>query len=493
MAGAAQGAQQGFPESWRTLTIIDRTGAQQYKEPPPGMLHDHTTNVRTIEAFRDYEQLRRSREEWLALRVIGERETLRYARDKHPNEFPPGQDALPELMPPRAIDMRTALIPQSLNYGWLTQRGINTNGVRVWETIRKYDAALMLCMHACFQTTTTVAVRPEGTMSPALWALRVLDVVNPPDPQIEDDDDRAVDRATVRRVRRVLRQAAAPESDVGLMVLRDLFDTFASEWLTPDLRQVAWETTREWTRTIMGSGMPTLEEKAEWVIASARAGLLSNYTRGADNLTSMFPAQGTFIYDIWSTLSTEYQDLPGTQEFEEKKVAIDAVRDIVAGRYDAEENPLPHVVYDHRRRAASVFYAPVVTPLVIASACALSYLRAVAVGRILPGTEAPQIGAVRPVVAAAIPDMKAHGLHALTAHTLLRLHATLGGAVAEQTAQENAEPWRPLGAEERVGASLRETALSLRDAWKLTDHADKRKWVRAFQAGLLHMEGTSAQ
>lgn len=482
-----------FPESWRTLTVLDRTGAQQYKEPPVGMLEDHTTNVRTIQAFQDYELLRRRREEWLAVRLIGERETLRYARDQHPAEFPPGQDALPELSPLRAVDMRTILLPQSLNHGWLTQRGIETNGVRVWEAMRKYDAALMLCMHACFQTTTTVAVRPEGTMSPALWALRKMDVVYPPDRGIEDQDDRAVDRESVRRVQRVLSSVATPRNATGIQVLRALFDNFVSEHLTPELRQVAWETTREWTRAGMNPTLRTSDEKAAWVIAAARAGLLSHFTRGATNLASMYPVEGTLIYGIWDRLGEDYQDMPGTPDFEEKRITVDAVRAIIAGTFDPEETPMPHVFYDHRRRAASVFYAPVVAPLVIASACALSYIRALDVGYILPGTEATQLGAVRPVIPPAIPVLRTDGMVALTAYTLLRLHATLGGAVAEETKHDNGEPWEPHGATGHVGKTPRDTALNLREAWHHSDHPDRRKWTRALQAGLLHMEGISSQ
>jgi hypothetical protein len=459
------------------------------------MLADHTMNAVVINAFNDYEALRRAREHWLRLRVGGERELIAYLRATHPTEFPPAPAALPELRPMRTLDMRTLLLPQALNMGWLTERGDDTSGGQIWEAMRKYDAALMLCMHACFQVTSTLSERSEGPMDPAVWALHRIDPVQPL--ALSDGGiDRAADIQTLERVSPVLERAATPPQGNGISVLRELFAALMPHHLAPDLVSMAWETTRDWARTVMDKSVMPVEEKASWIIAAARAGLLSHFVRGNTVLASMFPDHATFIYEQWDQLNAPYAPNAGNPNgpgMQAKAAAAAALLASMNGEYDLEAAEAPQIIYDRLRRAGSVFYAPVIVPLVVASACVLAYLRAFLELRILPGTETPNQSSVRPRNVDPVPYQSAHGMRALTTYTLARLHATLADAIPHIPGDDHAARWRPRGAEHLVGKTLSETAQNLLRAWQDSQEHDRRKWTRALQAGLMYIAGTAEE
>ncbi len=465
------------------------TGALEYAVPADDQLSNHALNTHAITAFNDYETLRRERETWLRLRTEGEHELIAYGRDHHPDLFPPAPASLPELRPERDLDMRTILLPQALNQGWLTDRTGETAGRHLWDAMANYDAALALAMHACFQMTTTVSVRAEEPMSPATWALHRLDAAQP----IELPQNalmRAQDARTLARIGPILERAATPASSSGIQVLRGLFDTFMPKHMPPELTSVAWETTRDWARTVMARDFGSTEARAAWIISAARAGLLAHYVRNNVPYTSMFPGHTMFIYERWEELQAPYVNAPDALPFLQKAAAVDAMRASIAGTYDVDAAPSPHIIYDRRRRAASVFYAPAVVPLVIASACVISYLRALISLRIFPGTESPQTTSIRPTNADPIPYPAMHGLRALTAYTLLRLHATLGDTLPHVPGEHHAQRWKPRGAEHLVGKTLTETGQNLLGAWQASQENDRRKWTRALQAGMLLIAGT---
>ncbi len=486
---AAANQQPQFPESWRGLRRLQWTGAQEYAEPADDQLSNHALNTHAIAAFDDYETLRREREKWLRMRTDGETQLIAYAREHLPALFPPTPAALPELRPERDIDMRTILLPQALNQGWLTERGVETAGSHLWDAMANYDAALALTMHACFQVTSTVSRRGEGPMPPPLWALHRVDAAQPME-IAPDGPLRALDSMTLARITPALERAASPESSSGIQVLRALFDTFMPKHVPRELTSVAWETTRDWTRTTMTLNFDSVEEKAAWIISAARAGLLAHYLHDGVPYVSMFPDNTTFIYERWRELRTPYVNDPATASFQQKSAAGEFIQQSVDGTYDIDGAPAPHIIYDRRRRAASVFYAAAVVPLVVASACAISYLRALLEFRIFPGTETPQTSTIRPRNVDSIPYPATHGLRALTAYTLLRLHATLGDTFPHIPGEEHATKWKPRGAEHLVGKTLAQTAQNLLGAWQASQETDRRKWTRALQAGLLLIAGT---
>ncbi len=482
----------GYPETWRTLVVSD-DHTIEYAEPTAA-LDDHTTNELTVRAFRDYERLRRVREAWLHLRLEGEAEFLTFATDPNLDDERRLADPPPDLALPKPIDFATLLLPQSMTHGWLTrQNDLSTNGARVWDGMLRYDSALLICMHACFQVTSTIAVRADAGDSPVDWLLYGLDLASPIGPSEEDavvNDERTRSRLHREDDTAPLTRAANPAPAHGIALLHALFAAFVPAALPPDYTASFWNTVRHLVSRMMRAGDEP-HARAEWLLRKVRAGLLGLYIRNNNHIPSVFPQPGQLIWNAWHTLEPDADAfVPGSNAHGIRSEILSMVRSVLY-----EDEPLPAAIpmlaivqYDRNRRAMSVFYAPAAAPLVIAAACAVGYLRAVNDGNVLPGTDVP---GSEPFIASA-PRTSAPSLRALTSYTLARLHATLGGNIVGPYPHEHADQWSPADSPNLVATDSNDTAVTaekLLRTWQQSAEPDRLVWVRALEAGLLFMVG----
>lgn len=470
-----------YPETWRTLVVSHNTDTIKYR-PPTEPLQSHPINALSVQAFQDYEALRRRREAWLDIRVEGESQFLRFAADYADEED--RLDPPPELAPLGDVIFGTLLLPQSMSHGWLTRRDGDTNGKRVWEGMARYDAALLICMHACFQVTDTVVVRPDAGNSPAEWLLHKMDFTAPIGPanQLAGPD------ASLQQRLANPANGPAPLDAVenmtpmaGLALLRMLFETFTPAALAPNYKIMVWNTLRYWV-AVMLSEAPDDSARAEWLLRRARSGLLAHYVRDGTPIASTFPSEDALIYGEWNEMIPDAAEPQGAAHTF-KREALQIVHEIINNT--PPQWIWPMIQYDRRRRAGSVFYAPAVAPLVIVTACAATYLRAMVDGNVLPGTNAP--GTEVPVPT--IRPLQNVGLRALTSYTLARLHATLGGNVADPFQNDHAPQWTPSDMGDAARARIADTAHHLTHVWNDSNEPDRRTWIRALEAGLLIMCG----
>lgn len=471
---------QVFPAAWRTVVVDDRYVARY---PDPTLpLRDLDFCDRTSLAFLDYKTLRRRRERWLGMRVEGERHFLEHALDLTTNDYL--DDPPPEMEMPKNVTFASLLLPQSMSQGWLTQyTDLGRNGARLWRGMQRYDAALLICMHACFQVTHNGSDNaPEG-VSPENWLLYQFSPMDPFGAVQTNEDERTLDRLNDPQTGETpLRRVFDHPTASGIAILRRLYEGFMPPHMREEFATVVWNTARYTVARMMRAG-DTPAARAEWLLREVRTGVLSHYTRHNVAIGSVFPNNDQPIYSGWEALMPNMQDV--------RPEILRAVRSVLFAGEPLQEGALmPGVVlFDQHRRAMSVFYTQAVAPLVIAAACAVGYLRAEADGRVLPGTGVPgtEPVATRPT------RTSAESLRALTSYTLMRLHATLGGTVAGSYPGECDTQWHPADVKALVGPNHAVTAEKLMRTWQQTTEPDRHTWVRALEAALLFMVGGKAE
>jgi len=478
-----------FPLTWRTVVVDDR-GVAQYPAPQTD-LEDAVFCDRTVRAFLDYEVLRRKREEWLHVREEGEREFLLYALDplNTRDELP---DPPPEMALPKYVSFAVLLQPQSMSQGWITRHtDLSRNGARVWQAMQRYDAALLVCMNACFRITHKYSAHPTDGVSPVAWLLHLFDAEEPMAPA-----PTAADELTLARLRELpgdaapLRVFAEPPTAAGIAVLRSLFEAFMPQHMREAFGTIVWNTVRYAVSEMMLAGS-TANSRAWWLLRWARSGLLTHFIHHNEPTASAFATEAHPIWRQWAALEPHPDALaPGTARNNLRRDTLRHVRSLLFPDEQWVENgapvPIPPIVkHDQKRRAMSAFYTQATAPLVIAAACAVGYLRATINGRVLPGTDVP---GSEPIVARA-PRTSAESLRALTSYTLMRLHATMAGHAAGPYQGEHSVQWHPAELPNLVGPDLRVTAEKLLRTWQKTTEPDRHTWIRALEAALLFMVG----
>lgn len=477
-----------FPASWRTV-VVDDQGVAQYPEPRVE-LEDLAFCDRTARAFRDYESLRRTREQWLQVRETGEREFLNYALDERTNDRLP--DPPPEMELAKNITFVVLLHPQSMSQGWITRReDMARNGARVWRGMQRYDAALLICMHACFQVTHVAGAYPHLGDSPTTWMLYVFSPEQPFYPAPTEEDAHTMARLRDIPENAPLSRISVPSVAPGITVLRELFEAFMPEHMRVEFAAVVWNTVRYTVSMMMRAG-DTHADRAEWLLLYVRTGLLANFYHNNASIASVFPEEGQPAWTGWEALRPDADAFTaGTVPYNTRRRLMQCVRSVL---YQDEPLPLVNgapatvpttVLYDRTRRAMSVFYTQTVAPLVIAAACAVGYLRAAVNGYVLPGTDVP---GTEPFVPRSV-RVHAESLRALTSYTLARLHATLGGGCEGAFAGEHNAKWHPADVSDLIGPTTAVTAEKLLRTWQKSAEPDRHTWIRALEAGLLFMVG----
>lgn len=464
-----------------------------YTPVTPSNLKKFSNATETISLARDYYALREAREQWLTWRHLGERRVMRYTADTS------GFDIEAQIQTPNPLvynavtstnirtDMYTILYPQSLNQGLLSDPRPESDGHALLADLARYDAALLLCMEGCLSRPSAAAAahflayeyEPGGIIGgPVTVGTRELyhRVVSPE--MVAGDGYWSEIEARYTPVDVMLRLP----TEAGRVVAKRIFDEVCPARLPSSHREVAWTTARAWLVEMMRCPET---ERARWLVDRMRIGLISHYRHDRVHVRSVFPTAVDPAVAVWR----------GIAEGKNKNAPVlDAIGEIAdwfvppAGSLGNRAVPPDVIAYDATIRAASVFYAPVTMPLVVACACCVMYLTKLSANGVAPGTQNLETtrGDRGPVEA---PDAREAALVCYSAYITHHLNMSLGGLAGEHGPVTEISRWSPCYATDLHAPTWSGTAQRLIAAWRERGGYTSERWVRALTAAMLVIDG----
>lgn len=484
-----------YPDTWDVIVTNPATRAARYKKATAESLTALCSGTTISSAYKDYENLRDLREGWLVVRLEGEKRirdalTEKWEKDERRDRIHRDGVAYTTAL---TNDIHTLLLPQSLSQGFIAYTFDDVIGRRVYDDIKRYDTALLICMEACFKRAPLdgavkytsyeydPARRLVGGVSVSARAMSHRLLVHNPD----EDDMRPHDvgiESDGTGGYFPMQDITAIEGMTGRQTVNAIFEHLCPRGINQDIRNVAKATVYAWVSEMMRT---PADLRVQTLVERARVGLMSHYIVQDDAVDSVFP------------VATEWQKLAGTIGYDTAddfaKSVILAVERLVlkSNTVDTERaNPLtPSVVlYDGKLRAESVFYAAATLPLIVACAVCVVYLTKLRVNGVMYGTEALHREPTNTEVVLSSLMMTPYeaGLVSYSAYTIHKLNMTMAGMC--MTLPDNKTDWSPHMMESIRCATWRETAKKLIIAWREIGGAAADAWVRGLKAALLAID-----
>lgn len=367
------------------------------------------------------------------------------------------------------------LTPAALSQGLLT-----TDVSPVFNDAKKYVASLEICMRQCLHPND-VGSRWSSEGLPLDVSSRTMKAVWEEVPMAIGHPSNAQD--DISYMRPIYEQVKAINGLTGRGTLNAIYGILALDTTSSDLQGHVESTVRSWAMQCMARPRA---ERVPWLVRKFRTAVMSHFLAGGGRQKTRYPddtrAQEYML--VWNALAYPSSRYNVTTQ-NNIDVAKEDIADIVNG--GDVTSYVPHVIYDGSVVCESLFYAPVIAPLVITVATITVYLSKFDEGRILPRTE---LLARQKFVPPSFVDNERHGdLVSYSTFVTHALNISLGGHLVSDAGVPFVTNWAPASMSLYTGKNLRETAQNLIAVWKKMSTATARHWEKALLATLLVVDG----
>jgi len=464
------------------------TGEVLYAKPSTVRNHD-TEDLNAL--YDDYIRMSQWRQKYLRIRVYGEKEFITLATaqaaiwkgktlsDEHVRHSWEARTKHITTEPTKQL-----FLPTALAYGLLTDTKEVTRGQITWHDICRYDYALRVCVfNALLSVGEGSNAWRVSTFTDSYQRVAMRDCKGRARDTLRSfDNSRPIDymRLPIDDIARIQRST-------GRAVLDEIYNIFDLRGDTNTTRECTANTVRAWGLALMKQPHA---ERHGWLMTRFRTAIMSHFlVNGGRQATEIVADEDTRDFsDLWACLADDRLDRTAGTTANLKAALTDFVN-VLKGR--AVRSAFPHIVDNGIDLGSSLFYAPVIMPLVITVASLFVYLDLLRDGLVIPGTET--LTSRKYVEMVVVPTAPNADLVSYTVFIIHHMNMTLGGNLGTDGGGALAADWAPESMQKYKGGDIKETAINLIGAWKSEPADEGAKWIRALRATMLVVDGNPAE